>query len=199
MRKDMKKASHLGGTASCLTSTLAWLFGQFKDPAVALKVEQLSHWFDIWQYSSQGERKRIRDEWRRRLVSIFDIENPTPIHMVRESSTGPISATIGILLEIGWKPSAPDQWTAPNGDRVNLSTTQPYTLVSMIGALQGQISESLWKDAAKHRFGSGLERGTPDFAMARKAKKYLIKKGNYDAASALDFIVSGATMDPVVE
>ena len=60
LRKNFKKATQMGHTRSCLTSTLAWVVGIAKDPFVTTKVNQIKDWTDIWVNASPDDQQRIR-------------------------------------------------------------------------------------------------------------------------------------------
>ena len=60
MRSNLKCATHLGGTRSCIATTIALLLGSDKDPQASTKVDQINTWHDIWTNATMGKKKRIR-------------------------------------------------------------------------------------------------------------------------------------------
>ena len=82
MRKNLKRASQFGGTHSCLTSTLQWLFESNKDPYIALKVEQVVTWCKNWEEADLRKRKRVRRQWYRELAQIYKPKKPTNVKNV---------------------------------------------------------------------------------------------------------------------
>ena len=53
MRRNIKGATHLGGTGACLTTSIAWLFGPTADPGVKIVCEQLDMWVQTWAKNGQ--------------------------------------------------------------------------------------------------------------------------------------------------
>ena len=49
----------------------------------------------------------------------------------------------------------------------------------------------VWRKAADHTFGSGLEEGPPYLDAARQARNWFIKRERYVEAKAVDTIVCG--------
>ncbi len=60
MRRNTKLGTTMGGTKSCITSTIAWFYSCNKDPGVGIRVEQLVEWIDIWEGFDDNKRTRIR-------------------------------------------------------------------------------------------------------------------------------------------
>ena len=58
------------------------------------------------------------------------------------------------------------------------------------------LQRKVWKEAAKHQHGSGLEAGIPSFSAARKAIKHFRKNGLHNAARALEYALVGFFRDP---
>ena len=57
--------------------------------------------------------------------------------------------------------------------------------------LEQSLIDGLWKKAASHFGGRGLEQGRPDFTPARKARRWLVKRGLILESKALDVLVCG--------
>ena len=53
------------------------------------------------------------------------------------------------------------------------------------------IEKSIWKSAASHFLGAGLEAGCLNLGLANSVKQRLTKQGMYKEAKALDCIVCG--------
>ncbi len=117
-------------------------------------------------------------------------------HICGTSLKGQSQLQFCTLLHIGWSPVSPDRWLA-EGSWATISGA-PFAKAQILAQAQQDLIRKLWQDAAaKHNHNSGLESGGYLFP-AKKAKASLIKEGNYSAARALDFIVTGAMHDPPI-
>ena len=114
MRINIKGSTHLGGTGACLTSSIAWLFGPTADPGVKNFVEQLDAWVLSWAKLDATDRKETRRTW---AIAVGEIVMGKSISHTK----GPAEATIVALLQLGWKPSAPDRWEVDNNTAVKLN------------------------------------------------------------------------------
>ena len=80
---------------------------------------------------------------------------------------GPISITIAAIARAGWCPARPHFWYDKDRARsVNLDglkCVKPHVK----RALQEDLCEKAWCDAAQHYMGSGLEKGSPDLGPAK--------------------------------
>ena len=188
MRRNMKLGTNMGGTNSCITSTLAWFYGPRGDPAISLKLDQIAAWIDKWVSYDDRTKARTRNIWKRALPRLGLNQESMWSH-----AKGPISGTICAVLEIGWKPLAPDRWLA--GDLMAIIDGAGFCKAHILGQAQKDISKHLWREASKHKNSSGLEDGGI-LQPAKAAKKSLIKEGNYAAAKAVDFLICGAIHDP---
>ena len=110
-------------------------------------------------------------------------------------SMGPAAATINALLRAGWKPPRPDLREMENVDIVEVNK-QPFTRFQITARTHHDLQEEIWKKAAKHEHGKGLETGTPSFQAAREAIKYLKKHGYFVEARALEYVLVGFFRDP---
>ena len=113
MRVNLKAATHFGGSQSCITTTLAWLFGPVADPGVKNFTQQLDAWVLVWAGLDAIDKRATRRTWAIALGKVLwgsRFNRPK----------GPIEATIAALLHLGWKPSAPDQWEVDDETRVRL-------------------------------------------------------------------------------
>ena len=104
MRFNLKTATQFGGTSACTATVLAWLFGPVADPLVKQAAEQLDMWIMTWAELDPQERRETRRTWAIALGEIFAGQKLT-------RPRGPVEATIGTLMQLGWKPGAPDHWT----------------------------------------------------------------------------------------
>ena len=187
MCRNLKLGTVLGKTQACPITTVAWFFGVKRVPQTAARVEQISEWITMWRKCNVDTRRRIRRFWRKKAPMLAG--NP---HRWNQA-TGPISATICSVLEAGWKPSSPGFWQSPDGSATLDGAL--FNKAQIIDSFSCDMEMQTWKAAARHSSSSGLERGIiTDFA--KKARSQLIKKGNFTAARALDFLVCGAINEP---
>ena len=70
MRRNLKAATNLGQTHSCLTTTLAWIYGPSGDPAISVRLDQISEWIDLWSTFSYQKRLRVKKAWTRLLPQL---------------------------------------------------------------------------------------------------------------------------------
>ena len=108
---------------------------------------------------------------------------------------GPAAATINALLRAGWKPARPDLWNIEEGLNVQVSK-EPFARVQTIARAHHDLQEQVWRKAAAHEHGKGLETGIPSMQAARVATKYLHRHGHHAQAKALEYILVGFFRDP---
>jgi hypothetical protein len=111
---------------------------------------------------------------------------------------GPAAATINALLRAGWKPARPDLWKVEEGLNVEVSK-HPFARFQTQARAHHDLQEQVWKRAATHEHGAGLESGIPSLLAARHAMKYLKKHGYFVEARALEYVLVGFFRDPTEE
>ena len=85
----------------CTTSAVAVGLPQGADPAAAVREAILLQWIGIWQDSDAGQRQRIRKAWPRQLSKLVRADRWRIVY-------GPMRAYICTMLDVGWRPAAPD-------------------------------------------------------------------------------------------
>ena len=130
-----------------------------KDPEVFLRVELLVTWLEAmcamkgrmfsvkWVWKRLTERLRVKSRWSR--------------------VSGHMAAVIATLLDISWKPLEPLKWEDSQGDIWEIDPEAPEAAYQLRALLTQQISMAIWKRAAKHYCGAGLEQGA-DLTSSRK-------------------------------
>ena len=108
---------------------------------------------------------------------------------------GPAVATINAVLRTGWKPARPDLWNVAEGINVQVSK-EPFARFQTIARAHHDLQVAVWKRAAEHEHGKGLETGIPSMHAARDATRYLHKHGHHVQARALEYILVGFFRDP---
>ena len=145
-------------------------------------------WFLTWGSLDVQDRKETRIAWKLALEKFLKgglLSRPR----------GPIEATINVLLSIGWQPAHPDYWVT---ERVDGKATQ-WASLNKSGFTRFQIMTKatfdaqniVWKNAAAHAYGEGLESGIPSFEPARRATRFLRSKGFHLAAQGLETALVG--------
>ena len=108
--------------------------------------------------------------------------------------SGPMAATISTLVEIGWKPVAPDAWIIASGNAVARVAGTAYAKAHILVQATKDMETKLAKEAGLHEHSSGIQ-NTIELQAARRAKAFFIKEKRYAEAAALDFVVTGAFGD----
>ena len=99
-----------------------------------------------------------------------------------------MGATIATLIDIGWSPISPFKWVDGYHNRWNY---KPGTSAAeLLNALKEQVEMRVWRQAAKHHNGKGLEQGA-DLTIAKKHIRLLRKKGQHQTAGLLLTTLSG--------
>ena len=101
MRTNLKTATPYGGTGACMASVLSWFFGPTADSFVKNPCEQLDAWYQAWEKIDAAERKATRTTWA------MTVSNCLKGHSLA-IPRGPLEATINTILNLGWRPDAPD-------------------------------------------------------------------------------------------
>ena len=175
-----------GGAKPCSATVIAWKLTKEDDPIIQLQIDHVRQWLSIWKDADTSFRNELAEAWRIQLrVLQFSTHR---WQMVK----GPASATIAILLDLGWDPQVPTMWVAPGRKtEAFIDPTDPYNTQQILQTLSQQILRAVWAAAASHQGGGGLEGGPPDLGPAKKARAKLIRDGHHDAAKALDHIICG--------
>ena len=141
----------------CATTAIALVHGPHNDPAVQVRLQSVKDWLAMWVKLPEEDKALIRATWAQ---AYRKLQTTPRWGKVR----GPRAATIATLLDIKWKPVAPDFWHAPN-DTVWHFTEAIGSF--FLNELQASIEKELWLKAATHMWGQGLQEGV-DFTVAKK-------------------------------
>ena len=104
---------------------------------------------------------------------------------------GPIAAMIQQFRDLGWNPEKPNRWT--KNEYLAIIGESPADDIQISTAMERDIENEIWKKAAHHYLGGGLEKGTPSFKQAEKARKKFIKEERFEEAQALDAVLAAGT------
>ena len=143
---------------ACPQTAVEWLLGQKANPVVQCKVEQVKAWIILWRSASEDQRQVLLKAWRKAARSLSAMSQKQRWKNV----TGPITATIAVLLEDGWRPALPHCWTAPQGDSYAVLEDKEAEAVmeEVLAAVEERASEAEWARAAHHFQGQGLEQAS---------------------------------------
>ena len=105
-------------------------------------------------------RDRLRAQWHKDYARLSVAEHPWAL------VTGPLSATIATVMDLGWHPSEPDRWAS--ADRTMQYEMPPtgWNPKRFEKELLGVVEAQLWRKASREKFGLGLEGGA-DLTMNR--------------------------------
>ncbi len=186
MRRNAALSVSAAGLRPCLASLLAWRLDEDCDPAVREPLKQVQLWRRLWDTTPEAERSDLRKAWRRALPKVL----LKGVHWGAVS--GPMQATIATLGQVGWAPVQPDRWLTEDRTRyADLSDPAPEAGAQIELQVKLAAKRLLWRGAASHHLGRGLEEGIPSFEAARVARKWLVRHHRPAEVKALDQVVCG--------
>ncbi len=156
MRRNACNCLPPAGSQPCTATLIAWRLGAESDPAVVEPVGQAALWMRLWGSTKVQERTSIAAAWRSaHLVVLF-------VGVKWSTVSGPMQATIATLGQLGWAPCSPHQWLAPGRDAyADLNDKSENAQVLILDQVRESAQKAVWKTAAKHYLGGGLEEGAP--------------------------------------
>ena len=96
----------LGKNGQCPNTAIAARFAPGTDPAVKVRVEIVQQWFQLWAEASPEHKEQIRRLWAKQIPRLSGSRRWSLVK-------GPIRAVIATLLDLKWRPVAPDTWFEP--------------------------------------------------------------------------------------
>ena len=108
---------------------------------------------------------------------------------------GMVAGTICTLVEIGWKPAAPDRWVTADNVMAMVGTA-PFAAARILVQATAAIQERTLRQNSAHAHSDGIGKH-PSLEPARKVQKHFLRKGMVREAAAVDYLVVGALSDPV--
>ena len=140
-------------------------------------VEQIKNWAQMWKEIKQKgvqNTNEIQEAWKKIQIQVMQEKE-----LKWRKVTGPMTATMKALLDNGWKIVKPDQWIRVIGNdekELGKITEKPQETQAVVRAFGQDVETEIWKKAARHYLGRGLENGPPSMEAARRAKKHLLRK-----------------------
>ena len=190
--KNIAKAAGLGRQGSCSTTAIAWSFRRqhhkhcrSADPRVVMPLGQVRTWMRLWKNADETVKDDIKKVWKIGLRRMADEQ----ARWMRV--TGPMSATIATMMDVGWAPVLPNRWLTKDKSAVaTFDAKEGITQMHVCHIIENDILDKIWKHAADASCGRGLQTGYPLFEPIAKAHKKLIKEGHTEAAKALITVVT---------
>ena len=110
---------------------------------------------------------------------------------------GPMGALIASLRQAGWDPREPNVWFDEKGDAwcVDESSNLRRSTRPLRDALTSSIMKIQWQEAAKHRFGQGLE-NRPQLHSTKRHLSHLQRHGLHGEAGILKASLVGGMWPP---
>ena len=189
-RSAMARVLPGGKLSACITTTIRLSSKKpFDDPGVKMPVTTILTWIDLWYKLVEGRRSPIRIAWGKVLRDMVE-RLPTQRWA---KVTGPISATIVSLQEMGWHPALPDVWVDEMGDSWQL--TAGVSSSDIKHKLTEAITKQYWRKAATFHLGDGLQEG-PDLTEWTRQYNQRITENKLDEAGMQATIGSGGFWSP---
>ena len=153
----------------CPVASVAVAYAPLRDPVVAVVLQSLQAWIELWRRMPESQRAQVRQAWPR-ACSIFSA-------MLGRWNrvTGLLKATVALLLDIGWGPCAPEQWHAEVGVLWVFSDVGTLPMEFKDSVKKSMMKEA-WRKASLHADGSGFEKGA-NFAALRSMLAWFERRG----------------------
>ena len=165
---------------TCSTTLLAITQYPMVDPGVALRADLFHQWFQA-VHDMPKLRLQLKRHWN---VLRPKLQGPTRWSRVHDQ----MGAVIATLVDLGWQPVWMDLWTSPSGECCKLDYGDPSLGYQFEQELKQHMVADLWRHAATHFDGAGLESG-PDLASLTKLRKRM--DAQPERRGLLDAIASG--------
>ena len=172
LRTQAAEATTGPAKGKCTTTSIWLAYGPAFDPAIRVVKDQVGIWLDVWLSCDQIQVSRA---WAKIKMKFLQAEKPWA------TVRGPIGSTIATLISIGWNPISPFLWIDAEGFKWKFNGGPRDDIMA---ELERQLSERISAQAAKHRCGTGLEKG-PDLSIMRKHLDKLQREGEHRDAGTL--------------
>ena len=102
---------------------------------------------------------------------------------------GPVASLILVLRDRGWSPLCSTKWRDPNGLHWCM-VQDALDLKSCAHAVRETLNRDVWRQAASHHLGAGLEEGA-DLTVPRRLLRGLLRRGDEARAGLLRAVLCG--------
>ena len=173
------------GHRPCSATLLEWRMGRGKDPWVSVPREQVALFLRLYWSASPRNRTDMAETWADTARKVEEGK------LLWNNIIGPIEATGAVLHLLGWQAQKIQVWTSAEGDRFKLGSLGRARCWKIVEAIEKSAEIRVWRKAAAHTFGSGLEEGVPYLDAPRQARNWFLKHERFAEAKAVDHIVCG--------
>ena len=97
---------------------------------------------------------------------------------------GPLEATVAVLYMLEWKAPKVHVWTSGEGSRFKLGSLGRARSWKIVEAVEKSAEARVWRKAAKHTFGNGLEEGTPILGRAPPGAQLVSETGTVNRSKS---------------
>ena len=185
LRLALKSVLQGGKLSSCVTSTIhIHAKDPWEDPGIKLPCQTLVHWHQVWSRLPVLRQPAIRRAWDQAAKKLGRL----PPNQRWKQVAGPITATIAVLLDIGWLPLQPDSWVDTAGSTWDLIVG--FSSSDLKYEVNGDLARLLWKRASLQHAAKGLEEG-PDLTVWKAKYSQLLGSKKYDEAGMQAVIATG--------
>ena len=154
------------------------------DPLVKQPVDMLVFWTRVLRELIHL-RSAIDKVWN---LSVAKLQN-TPRNWLKVA--GHIDAVVATLMDLNWVPLAPDEWTDDQGNVWRLLLQDRQLIPDLTAIVEQSAERKVWKMAAQHFCGKGLENGA-DLTILNRHLHSLRRKGRAPEAAVLELMAQGA-------
>ena len=172
VRAGARAAAGSAGVQPCITSLLAFKLGAGVDPCITEPTRQLQLWMRIWGEASLEEKEGLRDGWR----ASRDILTPIARSKRWSRVSGPVIATVCVLLHAELTPLQPHIWSIPSERAVAILGSTPWANANILDFFATYLQRRARRAASGHFLGKGLEQGVPAFGPAQRCRRQLLKR-----------------------
>ena len=152
---------------------------------------QIELWQDLWGKLGPEQRREATQVWHKTLPVLTKARDEGRMW---GSVAGPLRATMATLLEQGWQPHHPAVWTAPCAKlEANNAESASAADLEIAQHVRRAAEAKVWRQAAAHYRGEGLQHGTPSIKPLRNALAWLKKRGLREEAAALSTAACGGS------
>ena len=188
-RRSIGRTLSPGMRGRCLDTFLQLEVGA-RDPHFATAFQVLDAW--IYLLSQPAHRKRAERAWPRARKLVLS----RPPNKRWRRATGVTYAVICLLLDIGWQPDGPWDWVSDVGERFCVpddawDSGEELDWGPFKVAFSQGLSRVLWRRAARHYCGGGLEAGADLTGVSQQLRR-LRSKGKFEWFGAILTSVVGA-------
>ena len=187
-RREAARASGVQGSGLCLDATMPLLFGD-NDPAIYMPVQHSLSWLKLAKSVTNVKKlDRVWAIWVKKLSALPEAKRWA--HIV-----GPASSMIALLLNWGWVPTGPTDWTSNAGVRYNMDPRIIVTsrsCASFVHDLQHFLKQRILATAAKRKCAEGLAKKPVLAYWSRLRTKWESSGQHALATCALKVVAGGA-------